>query len=123
MHFARMRFRVFALLVLNLVVVASVLAFVGARALALEVWYLPAFPSNLLMVVNEGDALDDVVVLLDHRYRFVTESMPPGLNGFEIERRFLDEDGNRPTAGYRPRLVTVRAAGRTMDVVVESRGP
>ena len=121
-QFARMRIWVFAVLAVDLIMVVSVIAVTGTRVLALEVWYQPSFPANLLIVRNDGSSIREVSVLLDGRYRIGGRNLAPGVNGFEVERQFRDEKGERPPLGYRPSLVTVHARGETMEVSVKTHG-
>lgn len=122
-RFARLRMGVLAVFAVD---VLAVLVFVlgsGGRPLDLEVWFQPGFPSNMLVVRNEGSRpLEDVKLLLDGRYGLEVLSLPVGLQGFEVNRDFRDADNLAPEEDYRPQTLRVETDGDSATFDVESRG-
>lgn len=111
-------------------------AMVGNFGLALVLamllwWWKPnvsatfaeGFPSDLVHVRNLDDApLDDVVLVIDGRFRTVRAHLPVGTTGFELRREFEDDRGNAPEKGYRPQRLRVVHGGGVAEVEIRASG-
>lgn len=121
-RFARMRLWIMGAFGLDVVLVVALATVIGARAIDVDVWFQPGFPSDMLVVRNEGgDVLRDVQFVLDDRYRLRVDALPLGLQGFEVSRDFRDASGTPPGRGYEPRVVEVRTGGASMRLDVEQK--
>lgn len=98
------------LVTLLVVIVASVVSLdVGAR-------FVEGFPSNMLMLQNEGGVLEDAEVVIDGKYTARVAAMPPGAMGLEIDREFRDASDAPPPRNYRPRRAQVKVGAATVDI-------
>ncbi len=119
-RFGRWRIWVLMALILDFAVVAGLFVFLGLRAIDVEAWYQPAFPSNLVILENSGSKLGPTEIVLDERYTLTAEEIPRGVNGFELERRFRDSSDARPSASYHPQRMRVTTNGESIEVEVRS---
>lgn len=117
-RFTRMRGAVVGLLGLDVavVVVGVLVASMHAGPFALEAWFEPSFPSNMIVIRNNDGPLESVTLTLDNRYRLDVPTMARGLAGFEVERQFRDEAGSRPDASFRPSALEIRVLDEVMRV-------
>lgn len=116
-RFAKIRVWILGVLGLDLLLTLGVLIFVGGRAIDVEVWFEQGFPSNVLIVRNEGsDPLEDVTLVLDGRYSLRAKTIDPGLSAFEVNREFRDGSSETPDYSYRPQRLEIRADGDRMVV-------
>ncbi|MBK8010963.1 MAG: hypothetical protein IPK13_06405 [Deltaproteobacteria bacterium] len=115
-RFARMRGAVVGLLGLDVVavVVGVLVASMQGGPFALEAWFEPSFPSNMIVIRNNEGPLEAVTLTLDDRYRLDVPTMARGLAGFEVERAFKDEAGKRPDASFRPSALEIRVLDSVM---------
>lgn len=121
-RFARMRLWAIAVFGADVLLVVLFVALSGGRPLDLEVWFQPGFPSNMVVFRNEGrEALKDVELVLDGRFRLKVNKLPTGLRGFELNRDFRDATNAAPPDGYRPRVVEVRTPDDAAEIEVEAR--
>lgn len=111
-RFFKMRVWIVAVVALDLFASFGFVIFSGGQPLHIVVWYQPGFPSNMLVVKNEGGrALKDVTLLLDNRYIFKAEQLDNGVNGFEVNHVFHDSNDLTPSDTYRPHEVEIRVRG------------
>ena len=123
-RFGRMRVWILAVFALDVAGVVLFVALSSGRPLDLEVWFQAGFPSNMLVIRNEGSsALEQVELLLDDRYRLKVERLSPGLQGFEVSRAFRDAQDLAPPEDYRPQQVQVTTHGDSVRIPVAKTGP
>src|SRR5688572_26482048 len=121
-RFAKMRIWILVVLLADVIATLVFVVTVGGRAIDVDVWFEQSFPSNMLVVRNEsGDELENVTLMLDHRYVLKVGSIAPGLRGFEVNREFRDASGLAPDDAYRPQQLEIRADGDSMIVPVGGR--
>jgi hypothetical protein len=123
-RFGRMRVWILAVFGLDVLGVVLFVALASGRPMDLEVWFQPGFPSNMLVIRNEGaSALEDVQLVLDGRYQLSVERLAPGLQGFEVNRAFRDASNLAPPEDYRPEELLVSTGGGTARIPVAKTGP
>ncbi len=121
-RFTRMRIWIGTVLAADVLLTFLFVGVVGSQAMALEVWFEPGFPSNLLVVRNQGnDVLEDVFLVLDDRYTLRVPRLDPGPNGFEINREFHDKDDFGPPDDYMPSSLEVVSSNDKMHIQVKKR--
>src|SRR5438874_2175982 len=110
-RFMKMRVWIVALLAVDMLATLGFVLLPGGTPLNLVVWYQPGFPSNLLVVKNEGgSALKDVTLILDNRYTATVERIDKGPNGFEVNHVFRDKDDFAPPDTYKPAQLEIHIA-------------
>lgn len=105
--------RVRGALYLILAVDLAVCLYAGIAAwndqLRLTVWFERGFPSDMLMVRNQGRAQAAVTLELDEGYRLSDVALAEGAQGFAVRRLFRDDAKKPPPERYVPsRLVVHR---------------
>lgn len=116
-RFAKLRIWILGVLVFDLLLTLGAVVFVGGKPIDVEVWFEQGFPSNVLIVRNEGsDPLEDVTMVLDGRYSLTAKSIDTGLSAFEVNREFRDSKQVAPDYSYRPEQIEIRADGDRMVV-------
>ena len=119
-RFARWRLWVMAALLADVGIAVAVFIVVGLQALQLDAWYQPSFPSDLVIVRNQGEALGPTEIVLDGQYTLQTESIDRGVNAFEVERRFRNAKSERPQPAYRPKKMVLQTAGDRVELDVRT---
>jgi hypothetical protein len=123
-RFMKMRVWIVAILLVDLAVTVGFVFFIGGQPLNLSVWYQPGFPSNMLVVKNEGGRpLKDVTLILDNRYSAVVDKIDRGPNGFELNHVFRDKDDFAPPDSYKPAQVEIRVDRDVVRVPIGTQGP
>lgn len=122
-RFGRMRVWILAIFAADVLGVVLYIALSAGLPLNLEVWFQAGFPSNMLVIRNEGSrALTDVELTLDGRYHLKVERLAPGLQGFEVNRAFKDASDLAPPDDYRPQALTVTTDGDSVQIPVAKTG-
>ena len=119
-RFQKWRLWVIGALVLDVALVGVVFAAIGLSTVDLEAWYQPSFPSNLVIVRNNGAALGPATIVLDGVYRLEGAKLEPGVNGFELERRFRNSKEEHPSASYQPSRLRLTVDGNDVEIEVRS---
>jgi hypothetical protein len=104
------------------VAVALAVAVSVATPPRVQAWFQPGFPADLVVIENQGGALDGVVLELDGRWVARPGRLEPGVRGFEVTREFRAADGDLPPAEHRPRALRLVAEGEDLDLELEPRG-
>lgn len=98
------------LLTLLVVLIASMVTLdVGARV-------VEGFPSNLLMLQNEGGRLEEAEVTIDGRYTARIAEIPHGALGLELDREFRDASDAPPPRDYKPTTARVKVGSASVDI-------
>lgn len=98
------------LITLLVVIIASVVSLdVHAR-------FVEGFPSNLVLLQNEGSALEDAEVVIDGIYTARVREIPHGALGLELDREFRDARDTPPPRDYRPRRAHVKVGSASIDI-------
>src|SRR5947209_5716686 len=123
-RFLKMRVWIVALLAIDLLATLGFVFFVGGQPMNLIVWYQPGFPSNMLVVRNDGgSALKDVTLVLDNKYTATVERIDKGPNGFEVNHVFRDKEDFAPPDSYRPAQVEIRIKADVVRLPIGTQGP
>jgi hypothetical protein len=80
----------------------------------------PGFPADLLVIHNEGRALEAARLVLDDRFVHRVDALSPGTRTFELRRLFVGPDGEPPAPDYVPRRLRIVQPRR--EVILEVRG-
>lgn len=107
--YAKMRFWIFGLFGLDVVLTLLAVLVVAGPSLSVTAWYEEGFPSNLVVIQNNGRVLSDVAVVMDGKYTAQIEELEAGATGLEIDRQFRGPSDTAPERTYKPRSVEIRA--------------
>lgn len=107
--YAKMRFWIFGLFGLDVVLTLLAVLVVAGPSLNVTAWYEEGFPSNLVVIQNNGRTLADVAVVMDGKYTAQIEELEAGATGLEIDRQFRGPSDTAPERTYKPRSVEIRA--------------
>lgn len=107
--YAKMRFWIFGLFGLDVVLTLLAVLVVAGPSLNVTAWYEEGFPSNLVVIQNNGRVLSDVAVVMDGKYTAQIEELEAGATGLEIDRQFRGPSDTAPERTYKPRSVEIRA--------------
>ena len=84
-----------------------------------EAWFQPGFPSNMVVIRNLGErSADDVLLILDGRFRSKVATLVPGPTGLQIDTEFRDGVGGSPPDSYLPRRLEIRFGDTVAEVRV-----
>lgn len=115
-RFGKLRVWIIGAFGLDVLLTVAFVFFVGGRALAVDAWYEEGFPSNLIIIQNEGAPLEDVELRVDGKFTARVRHLEPGPSGLELDREFRDGNDFPPPASYRPRALEIRAGRSTMRI-------
>ena len=107
--YAKLRFWIFGLFGLDVVLTLLAVLVVAGPSLNVTAWYEEGFPSNLVVIQNNGRVLSDVAVVMDGKYTAQIEELEAGATGLEIDRQFRGPSDTAPERTYKPRSVEIRA--------------
>lgn len=107
--YAKMRFWIFGLFGLDVVLTLLAVLVVAGPSLSVTAWYEEGFPSNLVVIQNNGRVLSDVAVVMDGKYTAQIEELEAGATGLEIDRQFRGPSDTAPERTYKPHSVEIRA--------------
>ena len=107
--YAKMRFWIFGLFGLDVVLTLLAVLVVAGPSLSVTAWYEEGFPSNLVVIQNNGRVLSDVAVVMDGKYTAQIEELEAGATGLESARQFRGPSDTAPERTYKPRSVEIRA--------------
>jgi len=107
--YAKLRFWIFGLFGLDVVLTLLAVLVVAGPSLSVTAWYEEGFPSNLVVIQNNGRVLSDVAVVMDGKYTAQIEELEAGATGLEIDRQFRGPSDTAPERTYKPRSVEIRA--------------
>ena len=113
--YAKLRLRdgelvqIFGLFGLDVVLTLLAVLVVAGPSLNVTAWYEEGFPSNLVVIQNNGRVLSDVAVVMDGKYTAQIEELEAGATGLEIDRQFRGPSDTAPERTYKPRSVEIRA--------------
>jgi len=122
-RFARMRLWIVGALGIDVLGTLLVVLLSGSRTLAVDVRFVEAFPSNQVMLQNQGSMLSDVKITIDGRYTAHLKELPPGSMhavGLEMDREFRDDAKVAPPRDYKPRMVVVSSGVSRIDIDLQA---
>jgi hypothetical protein len=118
-RFMKMRVWIVTALALDVLLTLGFVLFSGGRPLDVVVWFEPGFPANMLVVRNEGSyALRNATLVLDGRYTLAVDKIDRGLNGYEVNRAFKDNQDFSPPDSYKPRELEIRVEEERVKVAI-----
>jgi len=117
-RFMRIRVWIVALLALDAIATIAFVLVAGTRAINVDVWFEPAFPSNYLVVRNQEGPLSNATLVLDKMYRLDVERIEPGLNGYEVSRAFRDAHDSSPPDSYKPKQLEIHLGSSSYELAV-----
>jgi hypothetical protein len=120
-RYSKMRIWIVGALGADVLVTLIFVLIASSTNLPVTAWYEEAFPSNLIVLRNEGPAIADVEVVVDGKYTARITSLASGVAGLELDREFKDGLDFPPPASYRPKLVEIRALGSTRKMELRKK--
>lgn len=121
-RFAQMRFWILVLFFLDLSGTVGYVVGAAQGAAAYHAWFQRGFPADMVVVDNAtAEVVEDVVIVLDGRWRLRLKRLEVGPNGFEISRDFRDASNQAPAADYKPRQVVLHVDRDAHELTVEDR--
>lgn len=120
-RFSKMRIWIIGAVGFDVVLTLILVLFGMGPALDVKAWYEEGFPSNLIVVQNQGDPLINVEVVVDEKYRARLPRLEVGATGLEIDREFRDGLDFPPPATYQPRELEIRSQGSAMTLELKAQ--
>lgn len=121
-RFMKMRVWIVGVLGLDVLLTVGFVLFSGS-ALEVSAWFEPGFPANMLVVKNEtGDALEEAILVLDNRYTLQVDRIETGVNGYDVNQAFRDEQDFTPPSSYKPAMLELRVDGHKVLMPVGRQG-
>ena len=123
--YAKLRMWIVAAFIADVVLTFGYIAVAGSGgpSAAVEAWFEPSFPSNILVVRNfDTEPIEDVELIVDGRYRAQLSQLMPGPTGLTIDRDFHDGVQATPPATYEPRRLELRTVDDVVQIRITRRG-
>ena len=112
------KMRIWVLGVFGIDVVATLLAVfvIAGPSLNVTAWFEEGFPSNLVVIQNNGRVLSDVSVVIDGKFHAEIDELDHGATGLEIDRQFRGASDSAPDRAYRPSMLEIRAGSNRVEL-------
>lgn len=121
-RYAKMRIWIVGALVADVVGTLLFVLLASDAPPAIEAWYQPGFPANMVVIRNQsGAAIREVELLIDDRYRAKMDRLIPGPNGLRFNTDFKDRDDRVPPSGYAPKTLEIRARDEVLRLSLPNR--
>ncbi len=115
-RYSRLRLVIAGVLGVDVLVTLVVVIVASVVSLEVQARFVEGFPSNLVMLQNDGSAIEDAEVVIDGRYTARVREIPHGALGLELDREFRDASDAPPPRDYRPRTAQVKAGSASVDI-------
>ncbi|MFO0722252.1 MAG: hypothetical protein U1E65_00630 [Myxococcota bacterium] len=114
--YSKMRIWIFGVFGADVVATLLWVFLIAGPSLNVTAWYEEGFPSNLVVIQNNGRSLSDVSVLMDGKFSAEIEELEHGATGLEIDRQFRGASDTAPERTYKPTTLEIRSGGNRVQL-------